>query len=65
MSLSALLLASMTPARVSCPHPRLLRLALLLAHPDLAACRKLFFLKALGPLSVCVLSIALMNIFGW
>ena len=55
----------MTPARVSCPHPRLLRLALLLAHPDLAACRKLFFLKALGPLSVCVLSIALMNIFGW
>jgi hypothetical protein len=55
----------MTPARASCPHPRLLRLALLLTHPHLVACRKLFFLKALGPLSVCVLSIALMNIFGW
>ncbi|KAI7843851.1 hypothetical protein COHA_002402 [Chlorella ohadii] len=27
--------------------------------------KKLFFLKALGPLTVCVISIALMNIFGW
>lgn len=27
--------------------------------------RKAFFLKALGPLTVCIISIALMNIFGW
>ncbi|PRW56212.1 sulfate transporter [Chlorella sorokiniana] len=27
--------------------------------------KKLFFLKALGPLTVCIISIALMNIFGW
>lgn len=27
--------------------------------------RKALVLKALGPLTVCVLSIALMNIFGW
>jgi sulfate transporter 4 len=28
-------------------------------------CRRLAFLKAIGPLTVCVLSIALMNIFDW
>jgi len=28
-------------------------------------CRRLSFFKALGPLAVCVLSIALMNIFKW
>lgn len=27
--------------------------------------KKMLFLKALGPLTVCVISIALMNIFGW
>lgn len=27
--------------------------------------RRLNFLKALGPLTVCVISIALMNIFDW
>lgn len=35
------------------------------ARPPPSPRRKLFFLKALGPLTVCVLSIALMNIFGW
>lgn len=28
-------------------------------------CRRLVFLKALGPLTVCIISIALMNIFKW
>jgi sulfate transporter 4 len=38
----------------------------LLAYKYLSgAYKKLFFLKALGPLTVCVISIALMNIFNW
>jgi hypothetical protein len=31
----------------------------------LPPCRKLTLLKALGPLAVCIISIALMNIFKW
>ena len=38
----------------------------LLSWPrPVCCCRKLFVLKALGPLAVCVISIALMNIFDW
>jgi hypothetical protein len=39
---------------------------LLLAFQYLSGVHKrLFWLKALGPLTVCVISIALMNIFDW
>lgn len=33
--------------------------------PPTHPCRRLVFLKALGPLTVCIISIALMNIFKW
>lgn len=40
-------------------HPRLPPLALPLTP------RRLSLLKALGPITVCIISIALMNIFKW
>jgi hypothetical protein len=44
------------------------RCSIALHHVLLSAslpCRRLKFMKALGPLTVCVMSIALMNIFDW
>ena len=34
-------------------------------HPTATHRRRMAYLKALGPLTVCVISIALMNIFNW
>lgn len=64
----------MSAARPRCAAPAVLSppAGSALTHPATASNpaallprRRLVFLRALGPLTVCVMSIALMNIFKW